>query len=58
MTELELRCVELAYQMAAEVNGDVSCVPDEDMEAILLKLNRNNVEEIASEIAELAHWFN
>ena len=58
MTELELQCVELAYSIAEEINGDVSRVPDEDMEAILLKLNRNNIQEIAEEIAELAHWFN
>jgi phosphoribosyl-ATP pyrophosphohydrolase len=36
----------------------VSCVPDEDMEVILNKLNRNNVQEVAQEIADLAHWFN
>ncbi len=58
MTELELQCVYRAYQLAEEINGDVSRVPDEDMEQILNKLNRNNIEQIASEIAELAHWFN
>ena len=58
MTELELQCVHLAYQLAEEINGDVSCVPDEDMEVILNKLNRNKVQEVAQEIADLAHWFN
>ncbi len=58
MTELELKCLKMANQIAQETNGDVFRIPDEDLLEVFNYLNRYNVEEIANKIAELAHWFN
>jgi len=33
-------------------------VPDEDIESLLSQLTEDNIKDIASELAELAHWFN
>ncbi len=58
MTELQQKCLQRAEELANEINGDLYYVPDEDVEKLLSKLNENNVEDVASELAELAHWFN
>lgn len=55
---LILQCLALAEDYANEINGDLDRVPDEDVQKVLTKLTPNNVEEIASELADLAHWFN
>ena len=58
MTELQQKCMQRAEELANEINGDLFYVPDEDVESLLSKLNENNIEKVASELAELAHWFN
>jgi hypothetical protein len=58
MTEHEMRCMQRAEELASEINGDFFYVPDEDIEKCLSRLTRYNMEEIASELAELAYWFN
>ena len=55
---LILKCLSLAEQIANEINGDLDYVPQEDVDKVLINLTEDNVEEIASELAELAHWFN
>ena len=55
---LILKCLALAEEYANEINGDLDRVPQEDVDKVLLNLTPNNVEEIASELAELSHWFN
>lgn len=55
---LILQCLALAEDYANKINGDLDRVPDEDVQKVLTKLTPNNVEEIASELADLAHWFN
>ena len=55
---LILKCLSLAEEYANEINGDLDSVPQEDIDKVLLNLTEDNVEEIASELAELAHWFN
>lgn len=55
---LEDRCLALAEAYAGEVNGDLSYVPDDDMISCLEELTEDNIEEIAQELASLAHWFN
>jgi hypothetical protein len=55
---LQDRCLGLASAMAAEVNGDLDCVPQEDIDALLVGLTLDNLEETAEELAHLAHWFN
>lgn len=55
---LKEKCLQLANEYAAEINGDLFYVPDEDVEQLLSQLNEDNVEEIASKLADLAHWFN
>lgn len=58
MTELQQQCLQKAQQFADEINGDLFYVPDEDIEQLLSKLTEDNLNEIASDLAELAHWFN
>ena len=58
MTELQEKCLQRAEELANEINGDFRYVPDEDVESCLSKLTENNFEDVASELAELAHWFN
>ena len=55
---LILKCLALAEEYANEINGDLDSVPQENVDKVLLNLTPDNVEEIASELAELAHWFN
>ncbi len=55
---LILKCLSRAEELASEINGDLHCIPEEDMQQLINKLTPNNVEEIASELADLAHWFN
>ena len=56
--ELQSRCYDLASAMAAEINGDLFYVPQEDIDALLAGVNESNLEETAEELAHLAHWFN
>ena len=58
MTELQQKCLDKAQQIADEINGDLYYVPQEDIDQLLSQLTEDNVDEIASELAELAHWFN
>jgi hypothetical protein len=51
-------CLSKAQEMANEINGDLYYVPQEDIDQLLSKLNEDNVDEIAEELADLAHWFN
>jgi hypothetical protein len=44
--------------MSEENNGNLFYVPDEDIEKLLSELNEDNVEDIACELAYLAHWYN
>ena len=55
---LQDRCLGLASAMAADVNGDLDCVPQEDIDALLAGLTPENMEETAGELAHLAFWFN
>ncbi len=55
---LILKCLSRAEELANEINGDLSYVPDEDVQKLINKLTEDNVEEIASELADLAYWFN
>jgi len=55
---LQDRCIALAEALAAEINGDLSYVPEEDAERILARLTADNVQETAEELAQLAYWFN
>jgi len=57
-TQLQQDCLSLAEQIADEINGNLFYVPDEDVDQLLSQLTEDNVEEIASELANLAHWFN
>ena len=58
MTDLRDRCLDLANEMAAEINGDLDYVPQEDIDALLAGLTADNLEETAGELADLAAWFN
>ena len=58
MNMLKDKCLDLANQMAQEINGDLFYVPDEDIQHHLSFLNEDNLCEVASEIAHLAHWYN
>ena len=58
MKELQSRCLSLAADMAAEINGDLFYVPQEDIDALLARLTADNLEETAEELADLAAWFN
>ena len=55
---LILKCLSRAEEIANEINGDLFYVPEEDVQQLINKLTEDNVEEIASELADLAHWFN
>lgn len=57
-TELQQKCLDKAQQIADEINGDLFYVPDEDVEQLLSQLTEDNLQEIASELAELAYQFN
>ena len=58
MTELQQQCLDRAQQIADEINGDLFYVPDEDIESCLSELTDDNLEKVASELAQLASWFN
>jgi hypothetical protein len=55
---LQERCLGLASAMAAEINGDLFYVPQEDIDSLLSRLTLDNLEETAGELADLAAWFN
>ena len=57
-TQLQQDCLSLAQQIADEINGDLYYVPDEDVEQLLSQLTEDNINQIASELAELAYQFN
>ena len=56
--ELQDRCLSIASAMAAEINGDLFYVPQEDIDSLLSRLTLDNLEETAGELADLAAWFN
>ena len=58
MTDLRTRCLDLADEMAAEINGNLFYVPDEDIESCLAGLTESNLEDTATKLADLAAWFN
>ena len=58
MTDLRSRCLDLADEMAQEINGDLDYVPQEDIDSLLAGLTADNLEETAGELAHLAAWFN
>jgi len=58
MTDLRTRCLDLADEMAQEINGNLFYVPDEDIESCLAGLTADNLEDTASELADHAAWFN
>jgi hypothetical protein len=58
MNQLVDKCLNLADQMAQEINGDLFYVPDEDLQQCLNFLSEDNLFEVASEIAQLAHFYN
>lgn len=57
-TQLQQDCLSLAQQIADEINGDLFYVPDEDVDNLLSQLTEDNIQQIASELAELAYQFN
>jgi hypothetical protein len=58
MTDLRSRCLDLADEMAQEINGNLFYVPDEDIESCLAGLTEANLKDTACELANLAAWFN
>jgi len=58
MTDLRSRCLDLADEVAQEINGNLFYVPDEDIESCLAGLTEANLEDTACELAGLAAWFN
>jgi membrane-bound lytic murein transglycosylase MltF len=56
--QLQQICLDKAQQIANEINGDLYYVPQEDIDQLLSQLTEDNVDDIAEELAELAHWFN
>jgi len=56
--DLRSRCLALAEEMADEINGNLFYVPDEDIESLLGSLTVDNLVDTASELANLAAWFN
>jgi hypothetical protein len=58
MNEIQSRCYDLASAMAAEINGDLFYVPQEDIDALLAGVDASNLQETAEELAHLAAWFN
>ena len=57
-TQLQQDCLIKAQQIADEINGDLFYVPDEDVDNLLSQLTEDNINQIASELAELAYQFN
>ena len=57
-TQLQQDCLIMAQQIADEINGDLFYVPDEDVDQLLSQLTEDNINQIASELAELAYQFN
>jgi hypothetical protein len=58
MNDLRTRCLDLADEIAQEINGNLFYVPDEDIESCLADLTEANLEVTATELANLAAWFN
>ena len=58
MNDLRQRCMDLADEMSAEINGNLFYVPDEDIENCLKALTEDNIQDVAAELANLAYWFN
>jgi hypothetical protein len=58
MTALRTRCLDLADEIAQEINGNLFYVPDEDIDSCLADLTEENLEDTAVELANLAAWFN
>ena len=58
MNDLRSRCLDLADEMAQEINGNLFYVPDEDIDSFLADLTEENLEDTAAELANLAAWFN
>jgi hypothetical protein len=58
MIDLRSSCLELAEEIAAEINGNLCYVPEEDIEACLADLTEDNVYDTAVELANLAAWYN
>ena len=58
MNDLRSRCLARAEEIAAEINGDLLYVPDEDIESCLADLTEDNWRRKADDLAELAAWFN
>ena len=58
MSQLQQDCLSLANQLANEINGDLDYVPQEDVDQLLSQLTQDNLQEVASELAELAYQFN
>ena len=56
--QLEEECLDRAEALAAEINGDLSYVPQEDVDALMEGLTADTLEDIACELANLAAWFN
>ena len=52
------RCLALAEAMAWELNGDIDAIDPDDLETCLAGLTEANLEDTASELADLAAWFN
>jgi hypothetical protein len=57
-TQLQQDCLSLGQQLANEINGDLDYVPQEDVDQLLSQLTQDNLQEVASELAELAYQFN
>lgn len=58
MTDLQQKCLNLAEEICKELNGDMFYVPQEDVERLLSSVTEDNLSDIASDLAELAYWFN
>lgn len=56
--QLEEQCYARAEELAAEINGDLFYVPQEDIDALMANLTEANLEDTACELANLAAWFN
>ena len=56
--QLEERCYQRAEEIAAEINGDLFYVPQEDIDALMADLTEDNWRRKADDLAELAAWFN
>jgi hypothetical protein len=55
---LQDRCIALAEALAAEINGDLFYVPQEEIDSIMAGLTPDNLQETAEELAQLAAWHN